>query len=50
MDAFEIHEFINEAEVDLKMDSSKTIISTIVSFKKPNHEKTMLSERLLMAS
>mmetsp|Transcript_13910 Transcript_13910/g.18980 ORF Transcript_13910/g.18980 Transcript_13910/m.18980 type:complete len:122 (-) Transcript_13910:2077-2442(-) len=49
-DAFDITEHINNAEIDLKMDEVRTMISTIVSIGKPNHAQHMLSEKLLLFS
>lgn len=36
-DAYEIAEVINEAETDTNMEEVRTMISTIVSFGRPNH-------------
>ena len=49
-DAFKVADRINMAEMDLNMDNVRTIVSTIVSLRRPNHEATLLSEKLLFST
>lgn len=48
--ADEIIDHLNEAEIDLKMDEVKTMVSTIVSFGQPSQSQLLLSEKLLLGS
>lgn len=36
--------------MDLNMDNVRTIVTTVVSLRRPNHDLTLLSEKLLFAS
>ena len=38
-EAYEHSELINEAEADLKLEEVSTMITTIVSFGRPNHQQ-----------
>lgn len=38
---------MDDANVDLNLESVRTIVTTIVSLGPPNHESRMLSENLL---
>ena len=49
-DAHDITEFLDQEEIDLRMDEVKTMVSTIVSFGPPSESQHLLSERLLLAS
>ena len=49
-DTFNVADRINIAEMDLNMDNVKTIVTTVVSLRRPNHESTLLSEKLLFST
>ena len=49
-DAFNVSDRINMAELDLNMDNVRTIVTTIVSLRRPNHDKILLSEKLLFST
>lgn len=49
-DAINAAQRINIAEMDLNMESVRTIVSTIVSLRRPNHDPTLLSEKLLFST
>ena len=49
-DAFNVSDRINISEMDLNMDNVRTIVSTIVSLRRPNHDSTLLSEKLLFST
>ena len=49
-DAFNVADRINMAEMDLNLDNVRTIVSTVVSLRRPNHDSTLLSEKCLFSS
>jgi len=49
-ETFNISKDINMAEQDLKMDETKTVVTTIVSLGPPNHDPNLLTEKMLLMS
>lgn len=49
-ETFNISKDINVAEQDLKMDETKTVVTTIVSLGPPNHDPNLLTEKMLLVS
>ena len=49
-DAFNVSDRINVAEMDLNMENVRTMVTTIVSIRRPNHDSILLSEKLLFST